>query len=138
MLKVGTAGLGIVWLTALAVTASAQQASPAPAPTPAPTAAPSAAPAPATAPKHKRAKRSHHTVSGAIDVYDSTAHTLTIKTTKSSSVFQVADAKVWVGAKSVTLDDIGAQKGSQATVSYVMKAGERKASAVRIAEPKAK
>lgn len=131
MLKIRNVGFVIALLSLFAVNVSATpQTTPAPAPTPAPTATP--------APKSTHAKRTHHTLSGAIDTYDPTAHTLTLKTTKSSVVFQVAAAKVWVGAKSVSLDDIAAQKGAQATVSYALKAGEKKASTVRIAEAKTK
>jgi len=78
-----------------------------------------------------------HSISGSIESYDAAAHTLTVKTTTSSVVFHVAQAKVYLDSKSVTLDDLTAQAGAHATVSYTVKGSDKTATTVRVAAAKA-
>jgi hypothetical protein len=83
-----------------------------------------------TGAKHKSGD---HKVSGTIQAYDATTHSLTVKTAKGETSFNVApDAKVWTGAKSVTLDDLAEAKGRKATVAYSEDAGQKTAKTVRI------
>jgi hypothetical protein len=74
----------------------------------------------------------HHSAKGKIEAYDAAAHSLTLKTAKSSLAFDVASAKVWSGSKSVGLEQLASSVGSDASVSYTSKEGKRHASAVHI------
>jgi hypothetical protein len=80
-----------------------------------------------------KSKTGAHSTSGTIESYDATAHTLTIKTAKGSTTFNLAtDAKVWVGSKSSTADELS-KTGAKATVKYTEKEGTKTATSVHVA-----
>lgn len=80
-----------------------------------------------------KAHPANHTVKGKIEAYDAAAHSLTLKAAKGSEAFDVASSRVWSGSKSVGLEQLASSVGSEASVSYTMKDGQRHASAVHIA-----
>jgi phage baseplate assembly protein gpV len=92
---------------------------------------PAAAPKPAATPKPKPPKP--HTVSGTLESYDASARTLTVKGSKATWTFNVADARVWDGSKSVGLEDIVSRTGAKVTVKYVESEGLKSAVSVRLA-----
>ena len=75
---------------------------------------PAAAPKPAATPKPKPPKP--HTVSGTLESYDASAKTLTVKGSKATWTFNVADARVWDGSKSVGLEDIVSRTGAKVMI----------------------
>ncbi|PYQ47658.1 MAG: hypothetical protein DMF78_23150 [Acidobacteria bacterium] len=92
---------------------------------------PAAAPKPAATPKPKPPKP--HTVSGTLESYDASAKTLTVKGSKATWTFNVADARVWDGSKSVGLEDIVSRTGAKVTVKYIESEGLKSATSVRLA-----
>lgn len=79
-----------------------------------------------------------HVASGEITAYDDKAHSLTLKTSKGSTTFGVAeDAKVYVASKSVGPEEVLKQLGTNASVTYTSKNGQRTASSIRITPAKA-
>jgi hypothetical protein len=92
--------------------------------------------APPKAAPAKTAKAASATASGTIESYDGTGKTLTVKGAKASWTFNVADAKVWLGAKSVGTEDLVTSSGSKVTVKYHDHDGQKVASTVHIAAAK--
>ena len=97
----------------------------------------SAATAPAKA-ATKHAAAAAHSASGTIESYDAAAHTLTVKGAKASWTFSTADAKAWMGSKSVPVDDLSTHSGAKVSVKYTEKDGQKAASTVRVSAPAAK
>lgn len=83
-----------------------------------------------------RSKVRRHVLSGEIAAYDKEAQTLTLKTARGKTDFAVGEAKVYLEAKSVGLEEIAAELGAKASVTYTMKNGKRQASSVRIKAPR--
>ena len=94
-------------------------------------AAPAAVPKPATPKPPKPAKP--HTASGTVETYDAAAKTLTVKGTKATWTFNVAEARVWDGSRSVGLEDIEGRSGAKVTVKYTENEGVKSATSVRLA-----
>ena len=90
----------------------------------------------AVASKPAAAKPKAHTATGTIESFDASAHTLTVKGTKSTWTFSVSDAKVWSGTKSVGVEDLSSHSGAHVTVKYADQDGQKVASSVRIAAAK--
>jgi len=83
-------------------------------------------------------KAAVHSASGSIESYDASAHSLTLKTAKASSTFEVGtDTKVWSGSKSVATDELSSDTGRKATVKYSEQDGKKMAKSVRVAAPAA-
>ena len=79
------------------------------------------------------AKKSGHSLTGTIEKFDATAKTLTVKTTKASTVFKLGDAvKVWNGSKSVEMDQLGSSVGSKVTVKYTGSGDDKTATSVHV------
>jgi phage baseplate assembly protein gpV len=122
MPKLLAAGMALTFAGAVAGTALAQ--TPAKSPANKTTAAKSAA-----APK-----AAVHSASGSIESYDASAHSLTLKTAKASSTFEVGnDTKVWAGSKSVTADELSNDTGRHATIKYSEHDGKKMATSVHVA-----
>jgi|RhiMetdeSRZDD1v2_1073273.scaffolds.fasta_scaffold673639_2 hypothetical protein len=84
----------------------------------------------ATAPK-----KAGHSLTGTIESFDGTAKTLTVKTTKASTVFKLGDAvKVWSGSKSVALDQLGSSVGSKVTVKFTGSGDDKTATSVHVTQ----
>ena len=94
--------------------------------------APAAAPKPAPTPKPPKPAKPH-TASGTLESFDAAAKTLTVKGTKATWTFDVADARVWDGARSVGLEDIAGRTGAKVTVKYTESEGKKSATSVRLA-----
>src|SRR5262245_6758719 len=70
---------------------------------------------------------------GTIQRFDVATHLLTLKTTRGSESFVVADSTtIHRGAKVATLQELGRWSGSPAKVRYTESAGRRTASSVMI------
>jgi len=93
---------------------------------------PAAAPKAAATPKPTKPPKPHR-VSGILESYDASAKTLTVKGSKATWTFNVADARVWDGSRSVGLEDIAARTGAKVTVKYVESEGVKSATSVRLA-----
>ncbi len=94
--------------------------------------APAAAPKAAATPKPPKPAKSH-TASGTVESYDAAARTLTVKGTKATWTFNVTDARVWDGSRSVGLEDIAGRTGAKVTVKYTEGDGQKSATSVRLA-----
>jgi len=80
-----------------------------------------------------KTKSNLHSSSGTIENWDASAHTLTLKAAKGSTVFSVdPDAKVWVGSKSTGLDDLAKDVGAKATVKYAQSGGQKVVKTIRV------
>ena len=79
-------------------------------------------------------KAAVHSASGSIESYDASAHSLTLKTAKASSTFEVGtETKVWAGSKSVSTDELSNDTGRHATVKYSEQDGKKMATSVHVA-----
>jgi hypothetical protein len=87
---------------------------------------------------HKGTSKKSASAAGTIQAFDSSGHTLSLKTSKGTSTFKVADGtQVWIGSKSGGTDDLGKYTGDRATVKYTASGGEMVASTVRVTPPSA-
>jgi hypothetical protein len=79
-----------------------------------------------------------HSASGTVEAFDAAARTLTVKGTKATWTFNVADARVWDGSRSVGLEDIAGRTGAKVTVKYTENEGVKSATTVRLAATRGK
>jgi hypothetical protein len=100
--------------------------------TPASAPKPASAPRPAATPKPPKPAKSH-SASGTVESVDEAAKTLTVKGTKTTWTFDVTDARVWDGSKSVGLEDIASRTGAKVTIKYTDSEGKKSATSVRLA-----
>lgn len=81
------------------------------------------------------AKKPGHSLTGTIESFDASAKTLTVKTTKASTVFKLGDSvKVWSGSKSVAADQLGSSVGSKVTVKYTGSGDSKTATSVHVTQ----
>ena len=95
-------------------------------------ATPASDPKPAATPKPPKPAKSH-SASGVVESVDAAAKTLTVKGTKTTWTFDVTDARVWDGSKSVGLEDIASRTGAKVTIKYTDGEGKKSATSVRLA-----
>lgn len=95
-------------------------------------ATPASASKPAATPKPPKPAKSH-SASGVVEAVDAAAKTLTVKGTKATWTFDVAEARVWDGSKSVGLEDIASRTGAKVTIKYTDSEGKKSATSVRLA-----
>ncbi len=93
-------------------------------------------PAPASALSALLSRPRLHGRSGTIEGYDSAARILTVRTAKGLWTFAVATARVWIGSRSVGLEDLASTTGDRVSVKYSDADGQRVATTVRVAVPK--
>src|SRR5262249_12775768 len=93
---------------------------------------PAAAPKPAATPKPAKPAKLH-SASGTIESIDAAAKTLTVKGSKTTWTFDVTEARVWDGSKSVGLEDIASRTGAKVTIKYTDREGRKSATSVRLA-----
>ena len=77
----------------------------------------------------------HHTATGTMTAYDPAARVLAIQAATGSTEFHVAaDARAWLGSRSLPVSQLGAHVGAQVTVAWSEVEGLRTTHTVRLVE----
>ena len=87
---------------------------------------------------HKGTSKKSASAAGTIESFDASGHTLSLKTSKGTSTFKIADGtQVWIGSKTGATDDLSKHAGERATVKYTASGADKVASTVRVTVPSA-